>query len=117
MLKLLNDLQQQLAQVANAAPGSSAAPSSGADPAQLIQAEASRDPQPVQRWLLAMATGGNAQRSGGAKKAAAEAFNAPGGPASLCRQAVSGRYPFVPGLRPRTSRWTTSPGCSRRTAC
>ncbi len=97
VLKLLNDLQQQLAQVANAAPGSSAAPSSGADPAQLIQAEASRDPQPVQRWLLSMAQGGNAQRSGGARKAAAEAFNAPGGPASLCRQAVAGRYPFVPG--------------------
>ena len=96
VLKLLNDLQQQLAQVANAPPGGAAAPVGGADPAQLLQAEASRDPQPVQRWLTSMALGGNAQRSGGAKKAAAEAFNAPGGPASLCKQAVSGRYPFVP---------------------
>lgn len=97
VLKLLNDLQQQLAQLANAAPGAPAAPPGGADPAQLIQAEAARDPQPVQRWLLALATGGNTQRSGGAKKAAAEAFNAPGGPATLCQQAVAGRYPFVPG--------------------
>ena len=38
---------------------------------------------------------GNSQRSAGAKKAAAAAFNAPGGPASLCKQAVIGRYPFT----------------------
>ncbi|HXT81673.1 MAG TPA: type VI secretion system membrane subunit TssM, partial [Acetobacteraceae bacterium] len=97
VLKLLNDLQQQLARVANAPPGGAAAPPGGDDPAQLLQAEAARDPQPVQRWLQSMATGGNTQRSGGAKKAAAEAFNAPGGPASLCKQAVTGRYPFSPG--------------------
>jgi type VI secretion system protein ImpL len=97
-LKLLNDLQQQLAQVANAGPGGAAAPpSGGADPAQLVQAEAARDPQPVQRWLAALALSGNAQRSAGSKKAAGAAFNAPGGPALLCRQAVTGRYPFSPG--------------------
>jgi type VI secretion system protein ImpL len=95
-LKLLNDLQQQLAQVANAGPGAAAAPAAGAaDPAQLIQAEASHDPQPVQRWLSALALSGNSQRSAGSKKAAAAAFNAPGGPASLCSQAVTGRYPFT----------------------
>ena len=97
VLKLLNELQQQLAQLANAAPGGPAAPAGGGDPAQLIQAEANRDPQPMRRWLMAMAVGGNTQRSGGAKKAAGDAFNAPGGPASLCKQAVAGRYPFVPG--------------------
>ncbi len=95
-LKILNDLQTQLAQVANAPPGGSAAPPGGADPAQMLQAEASRDPQPVQRWLQAMVLGGNTQRSGGAKKAAGEAFNAPGGPATLCKLAVEGRYPFTP---------------------
>jgi type VI secretion system protein ImpL len=95
-LKLLNDLQQQLAQVANAGPGAAAAPpAGGADPAQLLQAEASRDPQPAQRWLAALAMSGNSQRSAGSKKAAAAAFNAPGGPASLCSQAVNGRYPFT----------------------
>jgi type VI secretion system protein ImpL len=96
-LKLLNDVQVQLAQIANAGPGGAAAPAAGGDPAQLLQAEASRDPQPVQRWLVALAINGNTQRSGGAKKAAAEAFSAPGGPASLCKQAVSGRYPFTSG--------------------
>jgi type VI secretion system protein ImpL len=96
-LKLLNDLQQQLAQVANAGPGAAAAPAAGgADPAQMLQAEASHDPQPVQRWLAALALSGNSQRSAGSKKAAAAAFNAPGGPASLCSQAVTGRYPFTP---------------------
>ena len=96
VLKILNDLQTQLAQLANVTPGGPAAPAGGSDPAQLLQAEASRDPQPVQRWLQAMAIGGNTQRSGGAKKAAGEAFNAPGGPASLCKLAVDGRYPFTP---------------------
>jgi type VI secretion system protein ImpL len=96
-LKLLNDLQQQLAQVANAGPSGAAPPTGGVDPAQLLQAEASRDPQPVQRWLAALALSGNSQRSAGSKKAAAAAFNAPGGPASLCKQAVAGRYPFSPG--------------------
>ena len=97
VLKLLNDLQAQLSHVANTAPGGAAAPAGGADPAQMLQAEASRDPEPVQRWLKALAIAGNAQRSGGAKKAAGEAFNAPGGPASLCKLAVDGRYPFTPG--------------------
>ncbi|HUB45724.1 MAG TPA: type VI secretion system membrane subunit TssM [Acetobacteraceae bacterium] len=96
-LKLLNDLQQQLAQLANAGSGAAAPPTAGGDPAQMLRAEAGNAPQPVQRWLIALAMSGNAQRSGGAKQAAAAAFNAPGGPASLCKAAVTGRYPFTPG--------------------
>ena len=95
-LKLLNDLQQQLAQLANAGSGAAAPPAAGGDPAALLRAEAANAPQPVRRWLIALAMSGNAQRSGGAKQAAAAAFNAPGGPASLCKQAVMGRYPFTP---------------------
>jgi len=97
VLKILNDLQTQLSQVANTAPGGAAVPTTTADPAQMLQAEATRDPDPVQRWLKGLAIAGNTQRSGGAKKAANEAFNAPGGPASLCKLAVDGRYPFTPG--------------------
>ncbi|HUB16934.1 MAG TPA: type VI secretion system membrane subunit TssM [Acetobacteraceae bacterium] len=96
-LKLLNDLQQQLQQLANAPAGGAAPPAAGGDPAQLIRAEAANAPQPVQRWLMALALSGNAQRGAGAKQAAAAAFNAPGGPASLCKAAVNGRYPFSPG--------------------
>jgi type VI secretion system protein ImpL len=95
VLKLMNDLQQQLAQLANSAQGA-APPAGGTDPAQLLLAEASRAPEPVQRWVQVVTGAGNTLRSGGAKKGAAEAFNAPGGPASLCKQAVVGRYPFSP---------------------
>ena len=98
VLKLLNDLQVQLAKLAAApAGGAAAAIGGGDDPAQLLQAEASRDPQPVARWLQAMAISGNQLRGGGALDQVKKAFGAPGGPASLCKQAVAGRYPFFSG--------------------
>ncbi|MBN8889454.1 MAG: type VI secretion system membrane subunit TssM, partial [Rhodospirillales bacterium] len=99
VLKLLNDLQQQLNRLASAAPGASAAPAvaTGEDPARLLQAEASRQPEPVARWLLALAGGGSTLRGGGAKQAVAAAFAGAGGPGTLCTQAVNGRYPFFPG--------------------
>ena len=63
----------------------------------MLQAEASRDPQPVTRWLQAMAISGNQLRGGGARDQVKKAFGAPGGPASLCSKAVTGRYPFTAG--------------------
>ncbi len=54
-LKLLNDLQVQLARLAGAPAGGAAAAGGGDDPAQNLQAEASQDPQPVRRWLEAIA--------------------------------------------------------------
>ncbi len=96
-LKLLNDLQQQLAPLANAAGGGSApAVATGPDPGQLLRAEAYRLPVPVSGWLQTLAATGNQLRVGGAKQQAAAAFNGPSGPASLCRDAVEGRYPFRP---------------------
>ena len=98
VLKLLNDLQAQLARLAAApAGGAAAAIGGGDDPAQLLLADASRDPQPVARWLQAMAISANQLRGGGALDQVKKAFGAPGGPASLCKQAVAGRYPFSPG--------------------
>jgi type VI secretion system protein ImpL len=98
VLKLLNDLQAQLAKLAAAPVGGAAAGlGGGEDPAQLLQAEASRDPQPVARWLQAMAMSSNQLRGGGALEQVKKAFGAPGGPASLCKQAVAGRYPFTVG--------------------
>jgi type VI secretion system protein ImpL len=97
-LKLLNDLQVQLAKLAAAPVGGAAtALGGGDDPAQMLLAEASRDPQPVTRWLQAMAISGNQLRGGGALDQVKKAFGAPGGPASLCKQAVAGRYPFTAG--------------------
>jgi type VI secretion system protein ImpL len=96
-LLAINALQQQLAKLAAATPGTAPAPPSGEDPILMLRAEDSRDPQPVARWLAAMATSGEALRSGGERQQVALAFNSSGGPAELCRKAVAGRYPFVPG--------------------
>jgi type VI secretion system protein ImpL len=96
-LKAIDGLQRQLAKIAAATPGAAAAAPSGDDPTLTLRAEASRDPQPVARWLAAMAASGNAIRSGGAVEQVKTTFNASGGPATLCRQAVAGRYPFSPG--------------------
>lgn len=96
VLKALNDLQQQLAKMAAAAVGA-AAPPPGDDPTLALRAEAQRQPQPLSRWLAAMATGGAALRGGSAKQQVAASFNGADGPAALCALAVSGRYPFVPG--------------------
>lgn len=93
-LKLLNDLQVQLARLASSPAGGAGG---GEDPAQLLLAEASRDPQPVTRWLQTLAVGGNQLRGGGAAEQVKKAFGAPGGPASLCKQAVPGRFPFTVG--------------------
>ena len=96
-LKAVNGLQQQLAKLAAAVPGAAPAAPTGDDPILTLRAEASRDPQPVARWLKAMATSGEALRSGGARLQVAQAFNSSGGPAQLCQRAVAGRYPFVAG--------------------
>jgi type VI secretion system protein ImpL len=96
-LQAISALQQQLAKLAAAVPGTGLAPPSGDDPILTLRAEASRDPQPVARWLTAMATSGAALRGGGARQQVASAFNGGSGPAELCRKAVAGRYPFEPG--------------------
>jgi type VI secretion system protein ImpL len=99
VLKLLNDLQQQLAKMA-ATPLGSAPPAGtavGNDPSLALRAEAQRQPQPLARWLLAMAESSTALRGGGARQQVAAAYNGAGGPAALCPLAVNGRFPFVPG--------------------
>ncbi len=97
ILKLLNDLQQQLAKLA-AAPLGSAAPAAapvGHDPSLAMRAEAQRQPQPLARWLLAMADSSTVLRGGGARQQVAAAYNSATGPAALCPIAVNGRFPFV----------------------
>lgn len=98
-IKLINDLQQQLSQIAAAAPGSTPAPTlaTGGDPGQLLIAAASQAPAPVSRWLPAMASSAAVLRGGGARAAVAAAFNGGGGPGTLCQRAVDGRYPFFAG--------------------
>ena len=97
LLKLLGDLQQQLAKQAAAPLGSTAAAPVGNDPSLALRAEAQRQPQPIGRWLLAMADSSATLRGGGARQQVAAAYNGATGPAALCPVAVNGRFPFVPG--------------------
>ncbi len=95
-LRLLNELQQQLAKLSAATPGAAPPPPTGEDPAQLLRAEASRDPQPVARWLQTLAVNSTGLRGGGARQMVKAALDGAGGPAPLCQQ-VAGRYPFNRG--------------------
>ncbi len=104
VLKALNDLQQQLAKLA-AAPLGNASPAiaaTGNDPAMALRAEGQRQPQPLARWLNAMASSGTVLRGGGARQQVAAAFNGTGGPAALCPLVVNGRFPFTPGAKLET---------------
>src|SRR5215470_2069692 len=96
VLKVLNDLQQQLAKMAAA--GTGAAPVVvGNDPSLALKAEAQRQPEPLSRWLTQMAESTTALRGGGARQQVVAAYNGTGGPGALCPLAVNGRFPFVPG--------------------
>jgi len=94
-LAAINSLQQSLAQLAAAQPGA-IPPVPAGDPLLTLRAAASQAPQPVQRWLLSLAGGGATVRAGGVRQQTVELFTGAGGPAQLCAQAVSGRYPFSP---------------------
>ena len=96
VLRSLSDMQQQLAKMAATlvSSGTAAAPS-GIDPALALRAEALRQPQPVARWLTAIAAAGSALRSGSPRQQLVALFNGSGGPAELCARVVNGRYPFA----------------------
>ncbi len=96
IFRLLNQLQSELAQLSGAE-NPSAVLTSGQDPAQLLAAEADRQPQPVARWLHQISSGGGSMLRGDAHQAAAGAFNGSDGPARLCHQVVDNHYPFDPG--------------------
>jgi type VI secretion system protein ImpL len=96
VLKLLNDLQQQLAKMNAAGVGAPVAPI-GNDPSLVLRVESQRQPQPLGRWLGAMAESSTALRGGGAHQQVIAAYNGSGGPGPLCPLAVNGRFPFVPG--------------------
>jgi type VI secretion system protein ImpL len=96
-LKAIDSLRQQLSQLAMASPTATPAAPTGDDPISLLHAEAKAAPEPVSRWLEAMAASATVLRTGSTVDQVKKAYNASGGPASLCRQAVAGRYPFTAG--------------------
>ncbi len=98
VLRSLSDMQQQFAKMAATlvSSGTVATPT-GADPALAVRNEALRLPQPVARWMTALAAAGTALRSGSPKQQLAAMYNGSGGPAELCPLVVNGRYPFSAG--------------------
>jgi type VI secretion system protein ImpL len=96
-LMAIDGLRQQLARLAAASPAGSPPLGTGDDAAARLRNEAAIAPQPVARWLEAMVSSATIVRTGSTVDQVKRAFNASGGPAALCRQAVSGRYPFNPG--------------------
>jgi type VI secretion system protein ImpL len=96
VLKLVTNLQQQLAKLAASAGRSGSTPAPGDDPIVAMQAEAQRQPQPLARWLASTAGSGLALRGGGARQQVVATYNAANGPGALCAAIINGRYPFVP---------------------
>ena len=91
VLRIVNDLFVQVQRLATAPPGTVPAQPAGLDPGQRLQAEAARQPQPLQRWLLTMVTQTNVARGGGAKAALAAAAAQQLAP--FCR-GLEQRFPF-----------------------
>jgi type VI secretion system protein ImpL len=91
VLKIVNDLFVQVQRLATTPPGTLPPPSVGLDPGQRLQAEAVRQPQPLQRWLMGLVTASSAARGGGAKAALAAAGAQQIAP--FCR-GLDQRFPF-----------------------
>src|SRR5262249_10931920 len=99
VLKLIDDLRQELAKMKNAG---TAALATTDGPGRALNAEALRQPQPLRRWLSAMAEQSTALRSGGTRQQVAAAYNGVNGPRKLCVDAVIGKFPFTPGSSSET---------------
>ena len=96
VLKLLDDLRQQLARMNAAGVG---APPWRRATIHRWRCERSRSAS-RSRWVAgwpAMAEQSTALRAGGARQQVAAAYNGVNGPGRLCAPAVNGRFPFVPG--------------------
>lgn len=102
VLRPLGDLQQQLAKQAATA-NRAAPPAIGVDPAAALRTEAIRQPQPLGRWLVSLATAGAALRDGGIRGAMVSAWNVGGGPAALCPTVIANKFPFVPAATAEAS--------------
>ena len=96
VLRPLGDLQQQLAKQAASTTRIGSA-DAGQDPAAVLRIASARQPQPLARWLITMATGGAALRDGGPRGAMIAAWTAGGGPGALCQAVTGNRYPFTQG--------------------
>ena len=93
-LKAMDGLRQELAQTGSSAGPPPAAPLGG-DPVLLLRAQTAAAPQPVKRWLATIVGAGAKTKNISVIANLHDAFNGGGsGVGPLCRQALSGRYPF-----------------------
>ncbi len=99
ILRLINDLQQVLAAAAPGGPPMLENLQRSGDPAQLLIAEADRQPVPLTNWLREIATSGSQIIGSSTRASAAGAYAAADGPLALCHAVVDGHYPFDPGSR------------------
>lgn len=93
ILRSVSELYVQVARLASLPPGTALPPPAGGtlDPGQRLLAEAARQPEPLAKWLRALAQSTQQARAGGAKAAIAAAAQQQIAP--LCR-AVEGRFPL-----------------------
>jgi len=96
VLRLINALQQEVAALAPNAGNLSGTLQGSGQPAQLLLAEAERQPVPVIGWLRQVATSGSAMLGAATHAAASAAFTGGDGPQALCKSVVDGRFPFSP---------------------
>ncbi len=94
ILRVVNSLQAEIAAAApDGAPSSAGLQASG-DPAQLLLAEAERQPAPVSAWLREISASGSTVLGSSTRAAATAAFAAADGPQAACHALVDGHYPF-----------------------
>ncbi|WP_395678950.1 type VI secretion system membrane subunit TssM [Inquilinus sp.] len=94
--RLINTLQQELAQLGPDAANVPAALQGSGDPVQLLLAESQRQPAPVARWLQQIAASGQSMIGSSVRHAATTAFSGADGPGQLCKAVVTRRFPFSP---------------------
>jgi type VI secretion system protein ImpL len=93
-LKAMDGLRQELAQTGSS-PGAPPAAAAGGDPVLLLRAQMGGAPQPVKRWLATVVGAGAKTKNISVIANLHDAFNGGGsGAGPLCKQALSGRYPF-----------------------
>ncbi len=93
-LRLVADIQQQLAKIA-ALPIGTSPPAGGDDIGAALTVDAARQPPPLSRWLAAIAANAQALRTGNARRQLVISYNAPGGPLQACQAALANHYPFA----------------------
>ncbi|NLS07983.1 type VI secretion system membrane subunit TssM [Rhizobium sp. P32RR-XVIII] len=94
VFRLINMLQQELAQLGPDASNVPATLQGSGDPVQLLLAESQRQPPPLARWLQQIADSGRSMITGSVQHAAAAAFSAADGPSKLCGTVVTRQFPF-----------------------